>query len=277
MSTTQQPEALQLAHTLSGGKLIDDSTEWADTLHAAAAELRHQHARIADLEAQLSATPAVALPEPEAWLATFRPKGMLSPHSIAGVNLEELKRQVPSDSVFKPLYTHPTEGLDAQTETLRAELADEKEAADNWRRLALQFDNHRMQALGHLKAILHPDSSVDEYKAAELFLKAPPLDGESVLAQRIAELSTTTQAQADAQDTDRWMGIGKAIERACADLPEETEIIVSLEKDAGTVTLIDQDGNEHENFSTDYGFAGVLDEAIDTAIAAQAKKGDTQS
>ena len=30
---TQQPEALRLAHTLSGGKLIDDSTEWADTLH----------------------------------------------------------------------------------------------------------------------------------------------------------------------------------------------------------------------------------------------------
>lgn len=36
--------------------------------------------------------------------------------------------------------------------------------------------------------------------------------------------------------------------------------------------LIDQDGNEHENFSTDYGFAGVLIEAIDTAIAAQATK-----
>lgn len=48
-------EALQLAHALSGGKLIDDSTEWADTLHAAAAELRRQQARIADLEAQLSA------------------------------------------------------------------------------------------------------------------------------------------------------------------------------------------------------------------------------
>ena len=29
MTQTQQPEALQLAHTLSGGKLIDDSTEWA--------------------------------------------------------------------------------------------------------------------------------------------------------------------------------------------------------------------------------------------------------
>ena len=54
-TSTQQPEALRLAHTLSGGKLIDDSTEWADTLHAAAAELRSQHARIEELEAQLSA------------------------------------------------------------------------------------------------------------------------------------------------------------------------------------------------------------------------------
>lgn len=88
-----------------------------------------------------------------------------------------------------------------------------------------------------------------------------------------AMLSTGVQAQADAQDTDRWMGIGKAIERACMDLPDGTEISVSLEKDAGTVTLIDQDGNEHENFSCDYGFAGVLNEAIDVAIAAQAKKG----
>ena len=93
---------------------------------------------------------------------------------------------------------------------------------------------------------------------------------------QLIHLSTSPgpQAQEDAQDTDRWMGIGKAIERACADLPEETEIIVSLEKDAGTVTLIDQDGNEHENFSTDYGFAGVLNEAIDTAIAARAEQGE---
>ena len=60
MSNTQQPDALRLAHTLSGGKLIDDSTEWADTLHAAAAELRHQHTRIEELEAQLAATQSAA-------------------------------------------------------------------------------------------------------------------------------------------------------------------------------------------------------------------------
>ena len=280
MSTTQKPEALRLADKYEIEGFLQDhrfaKDHWCTQ---AAAELRSQHARIAELEAQLSA------------------------------------------------IAHTAEGATAQTETLRAELAEETEAAENWRRIALQFDNHRLQALGHLKAILHPDSSVDEYKTAELFLKAPPLDGESVLAQRIAKLSAAAtqaqedapvgfawsgwacmypgklprlygaleiasvnldaangdqlihlstspdpKAQADAQDTDRWMGIGKAIERACADLPEETEIIVSLEKDAGTVTLIDQDGNEHENFSTDYGFAGVLNEAIDAAMAAQAKQ-----
>lgn len=37
---TAQPEALRLAHALDGAKLIDDSTEWAETLQAAAAELR---------------------------------------------------------------------------------------------------------------------------------------------------------------------------------------------------------------------------------------------
>ena len=49
MSNTQQPNALRLAHALSGGKLIDDSTEWADILHTAAAELRRQHARISSV------------------------------------------------------------------------------------------------------------------------------------------------------------------------------------------------------------------------------------
>ena len=68
-TSTQQTEALRLAHTLRGGKLIDDSTEWADTLHAAAAELLHQHARIAELEAQLSATQPAAqgMDAPNEW------------------------------------------------------------------------------------------------------------------------------------------------------------------------------------------------------------------
>ena len=57
--TNTQPEALRLAHSLSGGKLIDDSMEWADTLHAAAEELRRLHARITELEAQVQPTEEV--------------------------------------------------------------------------------------------------------------------------------------------------------------------------------------------------------------------------
>ena len=38
-----QDQVLHLAHALDGGKLIDDSTEWADTLHTAAATLRSLH------------------------------------------------------------------------------------------------------------------------------------------------------------------------------------------------------------------------------------------
>ena len=73
-------------------------------------------------------------------------------------------------------------------------LAEETEAAENWRRLALQFDNHRMQALGHLKAVVNPGAVFDAYKAAKAFLNAPPLGGEEVLAQRLAELAATPAA-----------------------------------------------------------------------------------
>lgn len=78
------------------------------------------------------------------------------------------------------------------------------------------------------------------------------------------------QAQADARDAEqeRWMEIGKAIERACIDQPESTEIVISLERDAGTVTMFDPDGNEHDQFSHEDGLAGVVNEAIDAAIAA---------
>ncbi len=98
------------------------------------------------------------------------------------------------------------------------------------------------------------------------------------VAELAAIFATQPAAQGLDAETQRHAAIGKAIERACMDLPDGTEISVSLEKDAGTVTLIDQDGNEYENFSCDYGFAGVLNEAIDAAMAAHArnKKGIEQ-
>lgn len=79
---------------------------------------------------------------------------------------------------------------------LLEELVEETEAADNWRGLALQFDNHRMQALGHLKVVVNPGAVFDAYKAARAFLNAPPLDGEEVLAQQLAERAATPAADA---------------------------------------------------------------------------------
>ncbi len=64
--------------------------------------------------------------------------------------------------------------------------APEESAEDGWRRLALQFDEHRMTALGHLKAMV---ADAEKHKAAATtFLAGPPLSGEAVLAQRLKEL-----------------------------------------------------------------------------------------
>lgn len=56
-----------------------------------------------------------------------------------------------------------------------------------WRDLALQFDGHRMQAFCFLKQILNqlPET---EFPEARQFLKEPPLPGEEILRQRLADM-----------------------------------------------------------------------------------------
>lgn len=67
----------------------------------------------------------------------------------------------------------------------------EESTSDAWRRLALQFDNHRMTAIWHLKAMLaDPDAAKD---AAAKFVQAAPLSGTEVLKQRIAEIAASTE------------------------------------------------------------------------------------
>lgn len=76
---------------------------------------------------------------------------------------------------------------------LREWAAASQVADDEWRRLALQFDGHRMQAIGHLRALMQDPLAHRPVVAA--FLAAPPLPGESVLAERIKALAaaeTTT-------------------------------------------------------------------------------------
>lgn len=127
-----------------------------------------------------------------------------------------------------------------------------------------------ISALSELVRMPNAEYFADAHNAAVRHLRA--LAAQAKLAGGEQLHAASVQAEAGLGPVEqRQLDIGKAIERACQALPEETEIIVSLEKGAGTVTLIDQDGYENENFSTVYGFAGALNDAIDTAIAAQGK------
>jgi ribosomal protein L37AE/L43A len=73
---------------------------------------------------------------------------------------------------------------------------DEEDGESAWRRLALQFDGHRLQALGHLRALLADPAK--HASAANEFLSAGPLSGDAVLAQRIDALAAR-QAPAEGE------------------------------------------------------------------------------
>lgn len=72
------------------------------------------------------------------------------------------------------------------------ELQDELESMNHWRNLALQFDNHRMAALWHLKRlVVYPESK----SCAELFLSEPPMSAHQVVAERDALKSDLSEAR----------------------------------------------------------------------------------
>lgn len=67
-------------------------------------------------------------------------------------------------------------GRGRDVDGLKAEI----EALSHWRGLALQFDNHRMAALWHLKRlVVDPQSQ----SCAEMFLKEPPMSAHEVVAE----------------------------------------------------------------------------------------------
>ena len=59
-----------------------------------------------------------------------------------------------------------------------------------WRDLALQFDGHRMQALGWLRLIAKELPKNPDWAGLYHFLASPPLSGEAVLAERLAALAS---------------------------------------------------------------------------------------
>lgn len=69
-------------------------------------------------------------------------------------------------------------------------------------------------------------------------------------------------------DHQRQSAIGKAIERACGELPEGFELHVECENGAGGVRLWNPGGEqEMEDLYCDSGLAGEIDNAINIAVA----------
>lgn len=72
-----------------------------------------------------------------------------------------------------------------------------------------------------------------------------------------------------ALEADRDGQLYRHVQRACCDLPFGWEITINLEKNAGTVSLFNPDGDEEEFPSNREHLANELSDAIDAAIAAE--------
>ena len=95
---------------------------------------------------------------------------------------------------------------------------------------------------------------------------------QSVIEELIeTALAAPTPAEATA-DVARDAALYCAVQRACAELPEGWEIRIELERSAGTVSLVNPDGEDVDYPSDHEYMASDINDAIDAAIAARDKK-----
>ena len=62
----------------------------------------------------------------------------------------------------------------------------------------------------------------------------------------------------------RQAKIGQALVKVCGELPEDCEVVLSLERGAASVHLIDANGEEHD-LTTEHGLDDALDQAVELA------------
>lgn len=95
-------------------------------------------------------------------------------------------------------------------ETLRADTA-EAELTDmqHWRDLALQFDNHRMNAMFHLKTLV---SDGAHYDAARNFLSEQPLSAHEVVEKLAAAEQRVSELEITMSNAVEWFddGVGRS-------------------------------------------------------------------
>lgn len=81
------------------------------------------------------------------------------------------------------------------------------------------------------------------------------------------------QLMHDQGETQRWMELGRAIERAAGELPDGYELRVEVEKGAGTVVLYDTDCDRIEDLTGDT-LAAQVESAIGYAVDRAAELAD---
>lgn len=134
----------------------------------------------------------------------------------------------------------------------RSRLIAEIEALSHWRDLALQFDNHRMEALWHLKRVLSDENQTEQ---AQAFLSKPPLSAGDIISERNQLKAENESLRADAERY-RWLRDAKGL---------------SLRSDGSKWTRSNGEqfiASHHLcAFDTSYAAFESLDEVIDAAIS----------
>lgn len=161
------------------------------------------------------------------------------------------------------------------------QLMEENEALSHWRDLALQFDNHRMAALWHLKRlVVDPQSQ----SCAELFLREPPMAAHEVVVERDQLKADVERLNAELDEAKQFQPIGEACLanrdtlRASLGLKlgdNLHEHVEALRKDAGRYQwLRDKSQAVHQFYlSVPLWFTGVRfrTQDVDNAIDAMSK------
>lgn len=73
------------------------------------------------------------------------------------------------------------------------------------------------------------------------------------------------RASLSEEEVERFISIGMEIERAAKELPPGFELTITIEKDAGTVSLTDSEGNQFDVEGGDT-FGHTISRGIDQAI-----------
>lgn len=241
---------------------------------------------------------AVAMPEPDAWLAVY--EGRDGNSKFYTSTHKDLAVENDKNGEPKPLYTErqvrallagisappppPLPVPDGWREKFAADVYADLAAADNQDVPLEEYPARILKVLDSIVGPRHPvvikwrnDAIRNCIAIAYKYCRDP--ESHKYLKQDLEAMLTTEpapQAQADARDAkDReCLAIGRALNRAALELPADGEIRIEIENGAGVVYVNEPKHGDWRYIDSGDAFSAQINEAIDAAIAAA--KGPTE-